>query len=144
MTESVEHDYDLPKEEMASSAVYPPMLSLKLESLQGYPQVISIEASSDSGNIGVTVQDVLRTINEDLRMPIPTHELSKLSIEEWAAIDAAFGERCTSEEELSNGPRRIDYLEGRDRLQIFPKHAPDGSVSLSTSTLEAHREISVS
>jgi hypothetical protein len=94
MTESVNHDYDLPKEEMASSAVYPSMLSLKLENLQWYPQVISIEASSDSGNIGVTVQDVLRTINEDLKMPIPTHKVSKLSIEEWAAIDAAFGERC--------------------------------------------------
>ena len=96
MTESVDHDYDLPKEEMASSAVYPSMLSLKLENLQWYPQVISIEASSDSGNIGVTVQDVLRTINEDPRMPIPTHELSKLSIEEWAAIDGALErDACT-------------------------------------------------
>jgi hypothetical protein len=67
MTESINHDHNLPKEEMASSAVYPPMLLLKLENLQGYPQVIGIEASSNSGNTGVTVQDVLRTINEDLR-----------------------------------------------------------------------------
>jgi hypothetical protein len=94
MTESVDHDYNLPKEEMASSAVYPPTLMLKLENLQWYLQVISNEASSNSGNIGVTVQDVLWTINKDLRMPILIHELSKLSIEEWAAIDTAFGERC--------------------------------------------------
>ena len=144
MTESVDYDYDLPKEEITSPAVYPPMLSLKMENHQGYPQVISIKASSDSGNVGVTVQDVLRTMHEDLRMPIPTHELSKLSVEEWAAIDAAFGERCTSEEELSNGPRRIDYLEGRDRLQILPTHSSEGGILLPTTPVPAHREISVS
>jgi hypothetical protein len=68
MTNSVEHDYDLPKEELTSSAVYPPVLLLKLESYQGYPQVISIEASDNSQGVGVTVQEVLRTIHEDLRV----------------------------------------------------------------------------
>ena len=41
---------------------------------------------------------------------------------------------CTSEEEPRNGPRRVDYLNGRDRLQILPKLLPDGSISLPTST----------
>ena len=86
MTDSVDHDYDLPKEELTSSAVYPPMLSLKLESRQGYPQVINIEASGDSRDAGVTVQDVLRTIHEDLRMPFSRHELSKLGAEERTGL----------------------------------------------------------
>ncbi|KAF8474365.1 hypothetical protein DFH94DRAFT_761748 [Russula ochroleuca] len=134
MTQSLDHDYGLPKEELTSPAVHPPILSLKLESHQGYPQAISIETSGDSGGVGVTVQDVLRTILKDLRIPIPTQELSKLGDRELAEIDAAFGERCKSEEELSEGPRRIDYLCGRDRLRILPKLSPDGSVLLPTST----------
>jgi hypothetical protein len=135
MAESSDHDYDLPKEEMTSPAVYPPMLLLKLESHQGYPQVISIEASGDSRGAGVTVQDVLRTIHEDLRMAFPRRELSKLDPEERAGINAAFRERCKSEEELSKGPRRMDRLGGRDRLQILPRLLPDGSVLLPTPTL---------
>jgi hypothetical protein len=128
MSESVDHDYDLPKEEMTSPAVYPPMLSLKLESRQGYPQVINIEASGDSRGAYVTVQDVVRTIHEDLRMPFPTRELSKLGNEERNAVRAAFRERCTTEEELSKGPRRGDHLGSRDRLHILPKLPPDGAL----------------
>jgi hypothetical protein len=135
MSESADHDYDLPKEEMTSPAVYPPMLSLKLESHQGYPQVISIEASGDSRGAGVTVQDVLRMVHEDLRIAFPRRELSKLDPEERAGINAAFRERCKSEEELSKGPRRMDRLGGRDRLQILPRLSPDGSVLLPASTL---------
>ena len=88
--DSVDHDYDLPKEELTSSAVYPPMLSLKLKGHQ-YPQIISIEASDDSQGVGVTVQDVLRTLHGVLRMPILTHESAKLGAEEWA-MDSALGE----------------------------------------------------
>jgi hypothetical protein len=128
MTESADHDYDLPKEEITSPAVFPPMVSLKLESRQGYPQVINIEASGDTQGAGVTVKDVLRTIHEDLRMAFPTRELSKLGVEERAAVRAAFKERCKSEEELSKGPRRIDHLGGRDRLQILSKIPPDSAL----------------
>ena len=135
MSDSDDHEYDLPKEETTSPAVYPPILSLKLESHQGYPQVISIEASGDSQSTGVTVQDVLRTIHEDLRIPFSRRELSKLGVEERTGINAAFRERCKSEEELSKGPRRIDRLGGRDRLQILPRLSPDGSVLFpSTAT----------
>ena len=135
MTEFVDHDYDLPKEEITSPAVHPPMLSLKLESHQGYPQAISIEVSGDSRDAGVTVQDVLRTIHEDLKLPFARRELGKLGAEERSRINTAFRERCKTEEELSKGPRRIDRLGGRDRLQILPKLSPDGGVLLPTSTL---------
>ena len=47
------------------------MLWLKLESHQAYPQVISTEVSSGSRGIGVTVQNVLRTIHKDLKVPFP-------------------------------------------------------------------------
>jgi hypothetical protein len=122
--DSADQDYDLPEEELTSSAVYPPMRLLKLENCLGYPHTISIEASDE----GVTVQDVLRTIHEDLRTRIPTREFYKLSAEERAAIDAGFGERYTSEEELGKGPRRIDLLGGRDRLQILPILTSDGTL----------------
>jgi hypothetical protein len=135
MNDSSDHDYGIPKEDINSPAVYPPMLSLKLESHQGYPQIITAEASSDTQSVGITVQEVLRTLREDLRMPFPRRELSKLGAEERAGINAAFRERCKSEEELSKGPRRIDHLGGRDRLQILPKLGPDGRELIPTSTL---------
>jgi hypothetical protein len=136
MNDSSDHDYGLPKEDMNAPAVYPPILSLRLESHQGYPQMITAEASSDTQGVGVTVQDVLRTLLEDLGMKFSRRELSKLGAEERAGMNAAFRERCKSEEELSKGPRRIDCVCGRDRLQILPKFevGPDGSGLALTST----------
>ncbi len=131
-SEGSDHDYDLPKEDMDSPAVYPPMLSLKLESHQGYPYIITAEASSGTRVVGVTVQEVLRTLHEDMRMPFPRRELGKVGAER-AGINTGFRERCKSEEELSKGPRRIDHLGGRDRLQILPKFGPDGSELIPTS-----------
>ena len=124
MADSADQDYDLPKEELTSSAVYPPMLRLKLENCQGYPYTINIEASDE----GVTVQDVLRTINEDLRTPFSKRELSSLRAERRTEVRMAFKERCETEEERSKGPHRVDYLGERDRLQILPKLTSDGTL----------------
>ncbi|KAF8260476.1 hypothetical protein EI94DRAFT_1748313 [Lactarius quietus] len=110
-------DFGLPQEEVTSSAVHPPVLSLKLENHQGYPQDIHIHASGDSQSVGITVRDMLKTINEDAR-----------KISRKIGVDAAFRERCTTEEELGHGPCRIDYLRRRDRLQILPKLSPDGEM----------------
>jgi hypothetical protein len=123
----LDHDYDLPKEDITSPAVYPQMQSLKLEYFRGCPQIISIEASSDP-RVGITVQDVLRKIHEDLRMPLRNHEFSLLGLEERAAIRDAFEERCKIDEERRKGPCRIDLLRGRDRLQILPKFPSDGAL----------------
>ena len=62
-------------------------------------------------------------------------ELGKVGVEERVRINTAFRERCTTEEELSKGPRRIDRLGGRDRLQILPRLSQDGGILLPTSTL---------
>lgn len=101
------------------------MSSLKLENRQGYPAFINIQASGDAPNIGVTVQDVLRMIHEDLRKPSPRPAWDKLNDEERAQINASFKERCRTEEDLSKGLYRFDYLRGRDKLQIFPALSPD-------------------
>ena len=124
MSDSVDQDYDLPKEELTSSAVYPSMLSLKPENCQGYPHVINIGASDE----GVTVQDVLRTIHEDLMTPFSKRELGSLRADRRTEVRIAFKERCETEEERSKGPHRIDYLGERDRLQILPKLTSDGSL----------------
>lgn len=121
-------DYGYPPEEITSPAVHPPVLSLKLENHQGYPQDIHIHASGDSQSDGVTVRDVLKTINEDARKISRRREWTKLNAEERIEVDNAFRERCTTEEELGHGPCRIDYLRRRNRLQILPKLSPDGEV----------------
>lgn len=121
-------DFGLPQEEITSSAVHPPVLSLKLENHQGYPQDIHIHSSGDFQSVGITVRDVLKTINEDARKISRRREWTKLNAEERIAVDAAFRERCTTEEELGHGPCRVDYLRGRDRLQVLPKLSPDGEM----------------
>ena len=85
---SLDHDY----EELTYSAVYPPMLSLKLENCQGYPRTVNADAFSDVRGADITVQDVLRAIHEDLRIPFSKRELNKLGVEERTAIRAAFKE----------------------------------------------------
>ena len=61
MADSVDQDYGLPKEELTSSAVYPPMRLLKLENHQGYRHIVNID-SIEASDEGVTVQGILRTI----------------------------------------------------------------------------------
>ena len=127
-TQTVDHDYNLPNEEFTSPAIDPPMSSLKLENYQGYPQSIIVQAcNTDSPDI-ITVQDVLRTILEDLRKRSRRREWNKLTVEERAAVDGSYRERCKTEDDLGLGPCRIDYLRGRDKLQILPRLSPDGEM----------------
>lgn len=128
VSESGDYDYELPSEEMASPAVYPHTQKLRLEYFQGYPQVIGVDASGDSPQgANVTVQDVLRTIHEDLMKPSSKRELGTFARGDQTAIRDTFRKRCMSEEERSKGLYRIDYLRGRDRLQILPRPALDGT-----------------
>ena len=128
----LDDDYDLPKEDIHSPAVYPHMQSLKLEYFQGCSQVISIKASSDP-RVGITVQDVLRKIREDLKVSLRNQEFSLLGPEERAATRDTFEERCKIDEERRKGPCRIDFLRGRDRLQILPKFPSDGALAHPTT-----------
>jgi hypothetical protein len=127
-SQGVDRDYDLLNEEFTSPAVHPPMSSLKLENHQGYPQSIIVQACNTDSPHGVTVQDVLRMIHEDLRKPTRRRELNLLSADERTAVDGAFRERCKTEDDLGQGPCRIDYLRGRNKLQILPRLSPDGEM----------------
>lgn len=124
----VDHDYDLPNEELTSAAVHPPMPSLTLDNYQRYPQIITIEASCDSPGTGVTVQDVLRAIHEDMSSVARRRGWTKLNAQEKRVVDDAFRDRCKTEEELCQGPWKIDFLGVRNRLQVLPKLSPDGEV----------------
>ena len=89
ITQPLDHDFGLPKEEFFSSAVYPPVHELILENEQGLPQNIEVQASNKRSGIGVTVEDVLKSIGADLQ----------------------------------KSSSRINYLRGRNRLQVFPRQA---------------------
>jgi hypothetical protein len=67
-------------------------------------------------------------IHEDLRKPTRRRELNQLSADERTAVDGAFRERCKTEDDLGQGPCRIDYLRGRNKLQILPRLSPDGEM----------------
>src|SRR5712671_3981098 len=122
-TQSVDHDFGLPAEEFLYSAVHPPVYELMLENDQGYPQNIKVDASDKESSAGVTVEDVLKTISTDLRKSSSQREWAALNEDTRIEVEEAFEDRARTEEDRSGGLRRIDYLRGRNRLQIFPKHA---------------------
>jgi len=76
-SQPLDHDFGLPTEEFFSSAVHRPVHVLVLENEQGLPQNNEVQASDRGSGIGVTVEDVLKTISVDLR--------KSFSQREWAA-----------------------------------------------------------
>lgn len=76
-------------------------------------------------------------------MPLRNHEFSPLGREERAAIRDTFEERCEIDEGRRKGPCRIDFLRGRDRLQILPKFpTSDGAlVCPTTPTLQPAKSL---
>ncbi|KAI9458615.1 hypothetical protein BJY52DRAFT_1268641 [Lactarius psammicola] len=117
-----DYDFGLPVEDLLSSAVHPPVLTLVLEHNQGYPQNIEVQASDMGSGVGVTVEDVLKTVGADLRLSSSHREWSGLNDDTRREVETAFEDRARTEDERSRGLRRIDYLSGKSRLQIFPKH----------------------
>ncbi|KAH9074323.1 hypothetical protein EDB83DRAFT_1955896 [Lactarius deliciosus] len=117
-----DHDFGLPTEEYFSSAVHPPVHVLILENEQGLPQNIEVQASDKGSGIGVTVEDVLKAIGADLRKSSSQREWAALNEDIRRQVEDAFEDRAQTEEERSGGLRRIDYLRGRNRLQVFPRH----------------------
>ena len=120
-SQSLDHDFGLPTEAFLSSAVHPPVHILVLENEQGLPQNIEVQASDKGSGLGVTVKDVLTTIGADLRKSSSQRELDALDEDTRREVEGAFKDRVRTENR-ANDLRRIDYLRGRNRLQIFPKH----------------------
>jgi hypothetical protein len=119
-TQSMDHDFLLPPEEFHSAAVHPPVYVLVLENEQGYPQNIEVHAADK--DIGITVEDVLKTVSTDLRKSSSQREWAALNEDARREVEEAFEDRARTEEDRSGGLRKIDYLRGRNKLQIFPKH----------------------
>ena len=121
ITQPVDHDYELPPEELGSSAVHPPVHVLVLDNDQGYPRNINVRGSDEGSDVGITVEDVIRTISTDLRASSSQREWAALNEDRRAEVEETFENRARTEEDRSGGLRKIDYLRGRNRLQIFPK-----------------------
>ena len=118
----VNHDWGLPQEEMLSPAVHPPVYVLLLENDQGYPHNIEIHASDKESGVGITVEDLLRTVGTDVRKSSSQREWAALSNNTRKEVEEAFENRARTEQDRSGGLRKIDYLRGRNRLEIFAKH----------------------
>jgi len=95
---------------------------LVLDNDQGYPRNINVHASDEGPDVGITVEDVLRTISTDLRASSSQREWAALNVDRRREVEETFENRARTEEDRSGGLRKVDYLRGRNRLQIFPKH----------------------
>jgi len=139
ITQPVDHDFGLPPEEFASSAVHPPVHVLVLDNEQGYPRNINVHSSDDGSEIGITVEDVIKTISTDLRASSSQREWAALNEDRRVEVEETFENRARTEEDRSGGLRKIDFLGGRNRLQIFPKHAlpDDDEISQTLSSARA-------
>jgi uncharacterized protein DUF6699 len=122
IAQPVDHDFGLPPEEYGCSAVHPPVHVLVLDNDQGYPRNINVHASDEGSDSGITVEDVLKTISTDLRASSSHSEWAALNEDRRREVEETFENRARTEEDRSGGLRKIDYLNGRNRLQIFPKH----------------------
>jgi hypothetical protein len=122
ITQPLDHDFGLPTEEFFSSAVHPPVLVLTLENEQDLPQNIEVHASDKGSGIGVTVEDVLKTLSVDLQKASSQREWAELNEDVRRELEDSFLDRAKTAEERSGGPRRVDFLRGRNRLQVFPRH----------------------
>ncbi len=94
---------------------------LVLDNDQGYPRNINVRATEEGSDVGITVEDVIRTISTDLRASSSQREWAALDEDRRREVEETFENRARTEEDRSGGLRKIDYLRGRNRLQIFPK-----------------------
>lgn len=94
---------------------------LVLDNDQGYPRNINVRASEEGSDVGITVEDVIRAISTDLRASSSQREWSALNEDRRREVEETFEDRARTEEDRSGGLRKIDYVGGRNRLQIFPK-----------------------
>jgi hypothetical protein len=112
---------------------------LVLDNDQGYPRNINVRASEEGSEVGITVEDVVKTISADLRASSSQREWAALNEDRRREVEETFENRARTEEDRSGGLRKIDYLRGRNRLQIFPKHPlpEDEEIEQSLSSARA-------
>ncbi len=122
-SQPLDYDFGLSTEELLSSAVHPPVHILVLENELAFPQNIRVQGpvkGSESG-IGVTIEDVLKTIGVHLRNSSSQHKWAALNEDLRTYVEDAHKDWARIQERRTD-PWRIEYLRGRNRLQILPKH----------------------
>jgi hypothetical protein len=85
---------------------------------------------------GITVQDVLFGIFQQLRRPITQHEYysEEVTHQDRELYSSAFEDRCAGDiDEILKGIRRIDFL-GREVFFVGLKPSKDGMLEIKTTT----------
>ena len=106
------------------------------------PWYIKVQASHPNG---ITIQDVLTGIYEQLRRPIGQHEYynDELTPLDRELLNMAFQERCRGDaSEMAKGVRRVDFL-GREVCLVGLARSRKGMWELKTVAAERPRMIIV-
>lgn len=95
---------------------------------------------------GITIEDLLVGLYEDLQTPIRHHEYYTvaLSTEDRQMVDMAFQRRCRGEpKEIRKGVRRVDFL-GDQVCFVGVRRARGGSWEIKTIAPQQQRMLLVS
>jgi len=106
-----DHDFGLSAEDLLSSAVHPPAVTLTLEHKQGFPPNIEVQALDRGSGIAVSVKDMLKSVGAKLRLSSSRCKWPGLDGDRRREVEATFENRAIMDNEES----------GRNRPQIFPQ-----------------------
>jgi len=104
------------------------------------PWKIKIEASNRN-SAGITIQDVLTGIYEQLQHPIEHHDFytTGLVSADRELISAVFHERCAGDSrEIGGGVRRVDFL-GQEMCFVGLTRSRNGTWEMKTAVAERER-----
>lgn len=115
------HDFNfgLPAKDLLSSAVRPPARTQILTHKRCHQQNPGVQLSDKWSGVGVTVEDVLKIVGANPRLSPSHRKWSDQGDDGRRDVEAAFEDRGRAEDERGGDIRHIDYLGGRNRLQIF-------------------------
>ena len=133
IAQPVDHDFGLPPEVFGSSAAHPPVHVPVLDNDQGYPRIINVHSSDEGSDIGITVEDVLKTISTDLRVSSSQREWASLNEDRHREVEESFENWARTDEDRSGGLHKVDFLCERNRSQVFPKCQPYKDEELSVA-----------
>ena len=107
----------------------PPLLEMRLFH-QHLPWYIDVEAQNPAG---VTLYDLFYTIYQCMMTQIQSADYwnVEMNADTRAQVAEAWAERCRTEEERSQGIRRVDYLMGRVIMEGIQK-GKDGMFEIKT------------
>jgi hypothetical protein len=112
-----DHNFGLSAEDLVSSAVHSPALTLILEHKQGFPPNIEVQTSDRGAGIALSVKDMLKSVGAKLRLSSSRRKWSGLDDDKCREVEATFEDRAITDNENS----------GKNRPPIFSR-APTRNV----------------